>query len=155
MERASKVAPVETLQPPYSLVAPSVEKEILPYARAHGIGVIVYSPMGCGLLTGAMTAERVARMPEDDWRKRDPDFHEPRLSRHLALARLLADIGKRHGGRTAAEVAVAWTLANPAVTAAIVGGRSPEQVDGFAGAMTVRLTKEDLAQIEAFRTEHP
>jgi aryl-alcohol dehydrogenase-like predicted oxidoreductase len=155
MERAAAIAPVETLQPPYSLVAPGVEKEILPYARAHGIGVIVYSPMGCGLLTGTMTAERVARMPSDDWRKRDPDFHEPRLARHQALARLLGEIGQRHGGRPAAEVAIAWTLANPAVTAAIVGGRSPEQVDGFAGAMALRLTREDLAQIDAFRSEHP
>lgn len=155
MERAAAIAPVETLQPPYSLVAPDVEKELLPYAHAHGVGVIVYSPMGCGLLTGTMTADRVARMPEDDWRRNDPEFHEPRLSRHLALARRLAEIGQRHGGRSAAEVAIAWTLTNPAVTAAIVGGRSPEQVDGFAGAMTLRLTKEDLAQIEAFRSEHP
>jgi aryl-alcohol dehydrogenase-like predicted oxidoreductase len=155
MERAAAIAPVETLQPPYSLVYPDVEKEILPYARTHGIGVIVYSPMGCGLLTGTMTAERVARMPADDWRKHDPEFHEPRLSRHQALARVLAEIGRRHGGRSAAEVAIAWTLANPAVTAAIVGGRSPEQVDGFAGAMTLRLTNEDLAEIAAFRSQHP
>jgi len=155
MERAAKIAPVETLQPPYSLVNPGVEKEILPYARAHGIGVIVYSPMGCGLLTGKMTAERIARMPADDWRRRDSDFQEPRLSRHLALAELLGTIGKRHGGRSAAEVAVAWTFANPAVTAAIVGGRSREQVDGFAGAMNLQLSKEDLAEIEEFRTAHP
>ncbi|HTT45855.1 MAG TPA: aldo/keto reductase [Thermoplasmata archaeon] len=155
MERAGAIAPVETLQPPYSLVAPDVEREILPYARSHGIGVIVYSPMGCGLLTGTMTAERVARMPADDWRRHDPDFREPRLSRHLALARLLGEIGKRHGGRSAAEVAVAWTLANPAVSAAIVGGRSPEQVDGFVGAMDLRLTREDLVEIEAFRTARP
>lgn len=155
MERAGAIAPVETLQPPYSLVAPDVEREILPYARLHGIGVIVYSPMGCGLLTGTMTAERVARMPADDWRRHDPDFREPRLSRHLALARLLGEIGKRHGGRSAAEVAVAWTLANPAVSAAIVGGRSPEQVDGFVGAMDLRLTHEDLVEIEAFRTARP
>ena len=155
MERAGAIAPVETLQPPYSLVAPEVEKEILPYARAHGMGVIVYSPMGCGLLTGTMTAERVARLPEDDWRKRDPEFHEPRLGRHQALARLLGQIGHRHGGRSAAEVAIAWTLANPAVTAAIVGGRSPEQVDGFAGAMKLHLTREDLAEIEEFRAQHP
>ena len=155
MERASAIAPVETLQPSYSLVWPDVEKEILPYARAHQIGVIVYSPMGCGLLTGTVSAARVARMPEDDWRKRDEEFQEPRLSRHLALARLLSEIGQRHGGRSAGEVAIAWTLANPAVTAAIVGGRSPEQVDGFVGAMTLRLTREDLAQIETFRSNHP
>ena len=155
MDRAAAIAPVETLQPPYSLVYPEVEKELLPYARAHRIGVIVYSPMGCGLLTGTMTADRVARMPDDDWRKRDSEFQEPRLSRHQALARLLSDIGKRHGGRSPAEVAIAWTLANPAVTGAIAGGRSPEQVDGFAGALTLTLTKEDLGQIESFRAEHP
>ena len=155
MERAAAIAPVETLQPPYSLVYPEVESEILPYARAHGIGVIVYSPMASGLLTGTMTAERVARMPSDDWRKHDPEFHEPRLSRHQALTRLLGEIGQRHGGRSSAEVAIAWTLANPAVTAAIVGGRSPRQVDGFAGGMTLRLTPGDLAQIDAFRSDHP
>ena len=155
MERAARIAPVETLQPPYSLVNTDVEKEILPYARAHGVGVIVYSPMGCGLLTGTMNAERISRMPADDWRQRDPDFHEPRLSRHLALAELLGKIGKRHGNRSAAEVAIAWTLTNPAVTAAIVGGRSPEQVDGFAGAMNLELSKEDLAEIEEFRSAHP
>ena len=155
MERAAAIAPVETLQPPYSLVAPDVEHEILPYARAHGIGVIVYSPMGCGLLTGTMTAERVARMPADDWRRRDSEFREPRLSRHQALARILSEVGQRHGGRSAAEVAIAWTLANPAVTAAIVGGRSPEQVDGFVGAMDLALTREDLAQIDGFRSQHP
>jgi len=155
MERAGAIAPVETLQPPYSLIAPEVEKEILPYARAHGIGVIAYSPMGSGLLTGTMTADRVAQMAADDWRRRDPDFHEPRLSRHLALADLLRKIGRRHGGCSAAEVAVAWVLANPAVTGAIVGARSAEQVDGFVGAMTLRLTPEDLREIEAFRTEHP
>jgi aryl-alcohol dehydrogenase-like predicted oxidoreductase len=155
MERVSAIAPVETLQPSYSLVWPEVEKEILPYARSHGIGVIVYSPMGCGLLTGTMTPERVAKMPADDWRRRDADFQEPRLSRHNALAHLLAKIGERHGGRPAAEVAIAWTLANSAVTAAIVGGRSPDQVDGFAGAMTLRLTKQDLSEIESFRSEHP
>ena len=155
MERAASIAPVETLQPPYSLVDPDVEKEILPYARSHDIGVIVYSPMGCGLLTGTMSAERVSRMPADDWRRRSSDFQEPRLSRHLALARLLGEIGRRHDGRSAGEVAVAWALANPAVTGAIVGGRSPEQVDGFVGAMTLRLTKQDLADIEAFRSEHP
>ncbi|MGP8017446.1 MAG: aldo/keto reductase [Thermoplasmata archaeon] len=155
MERAAAIAPVETLQPPYSLIHTDVETEILPYARAHRIGVIAYGPMGYGLLTGTMTAERVARMPSDDWRRRDDDFKEPRLSRHLALARLLADIGKQHGGRPPAEVAIAWTLANPAVTGAIAGGRSAEQVEGFAGAMSLRLTTEDLERVQAFRAENP
>jgi aryl-alcohol dehydrogenase-like predicted oxidoreductase len=155
MERAAAIAPVETLQPPYSLIHPDAETEILPYARAHRIGVIVYGPMGYGLLTGSMTAERVARMPSDDWRRRDDEFKEPRLSRHLALAHLLADIGKQHGGRSPAEVAIAWTLANPAVTGAIAGGRSADQVEGFAGAMSLRLTTEDLERIQAFRAERP
>ncbi len=155
MERAAAIAPVETLQPPYSLVNPGVEEEILPYARAHGIGVIVYSPMGSGLLTGTMTPERVARLPEDDWRRRDPDFLEPRISRHRALAALLAEIGREHGGRSAAEIAIAWTLANPAVTGAIVGARSDAQVDGFAGALSLRLSSGDISRIETFRTEHP
>jgi len=155
MERVGAIAPVETLQPPYSLVQPEVETEILPYARQHGIGVIAYSPMGCGLLTGAMTPERVARMPSDDWRRRDPEFREPRLSRHRALAAQLAEIGAAHAGRSAAEVAIAWTLANPAVTGAIVGARSPEQVDGFRGALTLRLAPAELASIDAFRSAHP
>lgn len=155
MERAAAIAPVETLQPEYSLVHPDAEQEILPYARTHRIGVIAYGPMGYGLLTGAITAERVARMPSDDWRRRDDEFKEPRLSRHIALARLLADIGKQHGGRSSAEVALAWVLANPAVTGAIAGGRSAEQVDGFAGAMSLRLTPEDLERVQTFRAEHP
>jgi len=155
MERAAGIAPVETLQPPYSLVSPEVEQEVLPYARAHRIGVIVYSPMGSGLLTGAMSVDRVAKLPEDDWRRRDSEFKEPRLSRHLALARLLSEIGRDRGGRTTAEVAIAWTLANPAVTGAIVGARSAEQVDGFAGALSFRLDKNDLERIEEFRLSHP
>jgi aryl-alcohol dehydrogenase-like predicted oxidoreductase len=155
MERVARIAPVETLQPPYSLVHPEVETEILPYARDHGIGVIAYSPMGTGLLTGTMTAERIGRMPADDWRRRSREFREPRLSRHLALARLLAEIGATHGGRSAGEVAIAWTLANPAVTGAIVGARSAEQVDGFRGALSLRLTPEELGRIQQFRQEHP
>jgi aryl-alcohol dehydrogenase-like predicted oxidoreductase len=155
MERAAAIAPVETLQPHYSLVEPSVEEEILPYAKAHRIGVIAYSPMGSGLLTGTMTAERVAHLPSDDWRRQYSEFQEPRLSRHLALARVLSEIGTRHAGRSAAEVAIAWTLANPAVTGAIVGARSSEQVEGFVGAMSLRLTTEDLDRIRTFRAEHP
>jgi len=155
LERAARIAPVETLQPPYSLVDPEVEEEILPYARDHHIGVIAYSPMGTGLLTGTMTPERVARMPPDDWRRRSREFQEPRLSRHRALADLLGEIGATHGGRSAGEVAIAWTLANPAVTGAIVGARSAEQVDGFRGALTLRLTRDDLERIARFRREHP
>ncbi len=155
MERAAAIAPIETLQPPYSLVYPEVEQEILPYARSHRIGVIVYSPMGSGLLTGTMTPERVAHLPEDDWRHRDPEFREPRLSRHRALARLLGEIGAEHGGRSAAEAAIAWTLANPAVSGAIVGARSASQVDGFAGALSFRLSRSDLERIRSFCSENP
>lgn len=155
MERAATVAPVETLQPPYSLIYPEVEHDILPYARAHRIGVLAYSPMGSGLLTGTMTPTRAARFPLDDWRRRDPEFREPRLSRHLALARMLEGIGREHGGRSAGEVAIAWTLSNPAVTGAIVGARSSRQVDGFAAALSFRLTPSDLERIRAFCVEHP
>jgi aryl-alcohol dehydrogenase-like predicted oxidoreductase len=139
---------VETLQPPYSLLKREVEAEILPYARAHDIGVIVYSPMYSGLLTGAMTRERIANLPPDDWRKRDPEFQEPRLSRNLALVERLRTVGCRYG-RAPGEVAIAWTLRNPAVTGAIVGGRSPAQVEGIVGASDLHLTADDVREIES------
>ncbi len=154
MRRAQKIAPIASLQPPYSLVHPEVEKDILPYCQEQNIGVIVYSPMTSGLLTGAMSAERVANMPEDDWRKRDPEFQEPRLSRNLQLANLLQEIGYPHG-RSAGEVAIAWVLRNPAVTGAIVGGRKPQQIDEIIGAAEFRLAESELAQIEKFLQEHP
>jgi aryl-alcohol dehydrogenase-like predicted oxidoreductase len=150
MRRAQAIAPITSLQPPYSIISPEIEKEILPYTQANNIGVIVYSPMKSGLLTGAMTRERVAAMPEDDFRKRTPNFKEPLLSRNLELAALLAIIGKRHG-RTAGEVAIAWTLRHPAVTGAIVGMRSAKQVDGVIGAGDFRLSAEEIAEIEQFR----
>jgi len=154
MEKVSSIAPIETLQPPYSLVYPEVDKEILPYAKEHGIGVIVYSPMASGLLSGTMTAQRIREMPDDDWRRRDEQFKEPRLSRNLSLARLLGEIGKEHGS-SAGEVAIAWTLQNPAVTAAIVGARSQEQVEGIVGAANIKLTKDDLERISKFVRENP
>jgi aryl-alcohol dehydrogenase-like predicted oxidoreductase len=149
LKRVQKFAPITSLQPPYSLVRRAAEDEILPYAKSQNIGVIVYSPMGAGLLTGKMTRERVAAMPADDWRRRNPEFQEPKLSRNLELAELLAKIGKRHG-RTAGEVAIAWTLNNPAVTAAIVGTRHPGQVSGVAGALEFRLSPVEIEEIEAF-----
>jgi aryl-alcohol dehydrogenase-like predicted oxidoreductase len=145
--RALAIAPITSLQPPYSLVARGVEEEILPFSREHGIGVIVYSPMYSGLLSGAMTPERVSTLAVDDWRRRDANFQEPLLSRNLRLADLLRDIGSRHG-RTAGEVAIAWTLANPAVTGAIVGVRSAEQVRGVIGAAEFRLSRAELDEIE-------
>jgi len=150
MRRAQAIAPITSLQPPYSIISPEIEKEILPYAQANNIGVIVYSPMKSGLLTGAMTRERIAAMPEDDFRKRTPPFKEPLLSRNLETAELLAAIGKRHG-RTAGEVAIAWTLRHPAVTAAIVGMRSAKQVDGVIGAAEFRLSADEIGEIERFR----
>ena len=150
MQRAQAIAPITSLQPPYSLISPEIEESILPYAQANHIGVIVYSPMKSGLLSGAMTRERVAALPADDFRRRVPHFQEPLLTRNLELAELLRKIGQRHG-RTAGEVAIAWTLRNPAVTAAIVGMRSVGQVDGVIGAAEFRLSAEELAEIEEFR----
>ena len=147
MERASRVAPIASLQPPYSLLASEIEGSILPYARLNHIGVIVYSPMASGLLSGAMTRERIAAFPPDDWRKLNPNFQEPLLSRNLRLVETLRSIGHRHDV-TPGEVAIAWTLRNPAVTGAIVGVRSPLQVDGIAGAPDVRLAPDDLMEIE-------
>ena len=147
MERAQRIAPVETLQPPYSMLRREVEQEILPYCQENDIGVIVYSPMRSGLLTGKMTPERVQNLPSDDWRRNDPDFQEPRLSKNLELVELLRAIGEVHG-RSPAEVAIAWTLRHPAVTAAIVGGRRPDQVDGVIGAAGFRLSEDEIEEIE-------
>lgn len=155
LERAEAIAPVETLQPPYSAIMRDVEHEILPYCRKHDIGTIVYSPMQSGLLTGAMTRERALALPENDWRSRNEEFQEPKLSRNLALAELFRRIGERDGNRSVAEVALAWTLHNPAVTAAIVGARSPEQVDGWIGAMEYRLTDAAYDEIAAFLANVP
>jgi aryl-alcohol dehydrogenase-like predicted oxidoreductase len=149
MEQISKIAPITSLQPPYSLINRAAEESILPYAGAHNIGVIVYSPMGSGILTGAMTRERIAALPADDWRTRNPRFQEPQLSQNLKLAELCREIGQRHG-RTAGEVAIAWTLANPNVTGAIVGARNASQVQGVFGAGDFELTKDDLAEFERF-----
>jgi len=147
MRRIMQIAPISSLQPPYSIIHPDVENGILPFCQEHNIGVIVYSPMVSGLLTGSMTRERIANLPEDDWRRRSPDFQEPRLSRNLALVERLTDIGFMHN-LTPGVVAIAWTLRNPAVTGAIVGGRHPEQVDGIIGAAEFRLTDSEIAQID-------
>jgi aryl-alcohol dehydrogenase-like predicted oxidoreductase len=149
MDRARKIAPITSLQPPYSMLRPAVEKELLPYAQANGIGVINYSPMVSGLLTGKMTAERVAALPADDWRRKAVEFNEPRLSRNLKLVELLTEIGRDYNVPPGV-VAVAWTLHNPAITAAIVGGRSAAQVEGLAPALTFRLNEEEYARINGF-----
>jgi aryl-alcohol dehydrogenase-like predicted oxidoreductase len=147
MRRAQSIAPITSLQPQYSLIATDVATEILPYALSQRIGVIVYSPMGSGLLTGAMTRERIAAMPEDDWRKGNPNFQEPLLSRNLQLVARLHSIGQRHHA-SPGEVAIAWTLKNPAVTGAIVGVRSAQQAQGVAGASGLELNQDELAEIE-------
>ncbi len=154
LQRAQKIAPVTSLQPPYSLVKPNVGNEILPFCKENNIGVIVYSPMQSGLLTGKMTPERVANFPDDDWRKNSSEFQEPRLSRNLKLVEVLQNIGEQHG-RSPGEVAIAWTLNNPAVTAAIVGGRNPQQVEGIIGAGDFRLNQQELDEIETFIQENP
>jgi len=147
MKRAAAIAPITSLQPPYSLLRRDIESAILPYAQQQGIGVIVYSPMAAGMLSGAMTRERIAAMPADDWRSRHPNFREPLLSRNLRLACLLREIGGRHG-RSAGEVAIAWTLKNPAVTAAIVGVRNAQQVAGITGAAGLVLSPAEISEIE-------
>ena len=148
LQKAQAIAPITSLQPPYSLIRRDVESGQLPYCQREGIGVIVYSPMASGLLTGAMTRERAASLPKNDWRTRNPAFQEPKLSENLAVAERLRVVGARHG-RSPGEVAIAWALRHPAVTAAIVGARNPKQVDGVIGAMEFRLTPEEIAQIEA------
>jgi aryl-alcohol dehydrogenase-like predicted oxidoreductase len=146
MKRAQKVAPITSLQPPYSMLRRGVEAELLPFAQANGIGVINYSPMLSGLLTGKMTAERIAAFPADDWRRKNVEFQEPKLSRNLQLVELLREIGSAHGV-TPGVVAVAWTLHNPAITAAIVGGRNGRQVEETAAALRFRLTEEEYKTI--------
>jgi aryl-alcohol dehydrogenase-like predicted oxidoreductase len=148
IQLAQSIAPITSLQPPYSLIRREVEEEILPYCHLEDIGVIVYSPMASGLLTGAMTRERISKLPDDDWRKHSPDFNEPKLSSHLRLVERLRAIGERHD-RFAGAVAVAWTLRHPAVTAAIVGARKPAQVDDVVVAADINFTKSDLEEIEA------
>ena len=150
MKRALRIAPITSLQPPYSLVNPKVEDEILPFCLENNIGVINYSPMASGLLTGKMTAERIAAMPQDDWRKKNPNFNPPELEKNLKLADLLREIGKPHNVEPGV-VAIAWTLHNPAITAAIVGARRPDQVEGILPATTFRLSEEEFNRIEQFR----
>lgn len=154
MKRALKIAPITSLQPPYSMLRRAVEAEVLPFARENGIGVINYSPMVSGLLTGSMTAERVAAFPADDWRRRAVEFQEPRLSKNLRLVELLREIGGGHGV-SPGVAAVAWTLRNPAITAAIVGGRSGKQVEGIAPALDFRLSDDEFIRINEFLAANP
>jgi|SRR5271165_971737 len=147
IKRAQKIAPVSSLQPPYSILRRQVEEETLPYCLQQGMGVIVYAPMFSGMLTGAMTRERAAALPADDFRSRNPEFKEPKLSKNLELVEVLKKIGARHG-RQAGEAAIAWVLGNPAVTGAIVGARNAKQAEGVMRAGDFRLTPEEIAEIE-------
>jgi len=148
LQAVQHIAPVTSLQPPYSLIRREAEIELLPYCLSQNIGVICYSPMASGLLTGAMSRERIAGLPLNDWRTRNPEFQEPRLSRNLAIANRLRDIGQRHG-RSAAEAAIAWVLRNPAITGAIVGARNPKQVEGVVGAAGLALAAIEAEELQA------
>jgi aryl-alcohol dehydrogenase-like predicted oxidoreductase len=154
MKRAQAIAPITSLQPPYAVMRREIEKEILPFCTRENIGVIVYSPMYAGLLTGAMTKERVASFLPEDWRRNLPGFREPALSRNLRLVEVLRAIGRRNG-RTPGEVAIAWTLNHPAVTGAIVGFRNVQQVAGIVGAGEFRLSANEINEIEAARKREP
>jgi aryl-alcohol dehydrogenase-like predicted oxidoreductase len=147
LRRIIPIAPVSSVQPPYSMLRPAVELELLPFCMENDIGVIVYSPMLSGMLTGAMTRERAANFSEDDWRRQNKEFQEPRLSANLELVELLKRIGAPHK-RSAGEVAIAWTLRNPAVTGAIVGGRNAAQVEGIIGAGEFRLSQQEVGMID-------
>jgi aryl-alcohol dehydrogenase-like predicted oxidoreductase len=146
LEAADRVAPITSLQPPYSALRRDIEVDVLPWCLAHNVGVIVYSPMQSGLLTGTMTRERVAALPDNDWRRRAKYFQEPHLTQALELTERLRAVGSRYG-RAPAEVAIAWTLKHPAVTAAIVGARRPDQLDGIVGAADLQLTAADVEEI--------
>jgi aryl-alcohol dehydrogenase-like predicted oxidoreductase len=150
LQKAKDIAPITSLQPPYSLVRRDAEKDLLPFSERENIGVIVYSPMASGLLSGAMTRERVTNLRADDWRRGSLEFQEPKLSQNLALVERLRAVGAGHG-KSPGEVAIAWTLRNPAVTGAIVGARNAKQVDGIIGAADFRLTPDEIKQVEAER----
>jgi aryl-alcohol dehydrogenase-like predicted oxidoreductase len=154
MERALKIAPITSNQPPYSMLNRAVESEILPFTHKHNIGTINYAPMHSGLLTGAMSKERVAAFPADDFRRNAKNYQEPLLTRNLAVADFLKTLGARHNV-SAGVIAIAWTLHNPAITAAIVGGRNARQVEGVLPATSFRLTEGEYAEINAFLASHP
>ncbi len=149
MERIAEIAPITSLQPPYSLINRRVETEILSYCQANNIGVINYSPMASGLLTGKMTEERIKGMPEDDWRRKSPQFNQPKLSANLMLVELLREIARQHNVLPGV-VAIAWTLGHPAVTGAIVGGRNAQQVEGTLSAASLRLSEDEMERLGNF-----
>jgi aryl-alcohol dehydrogenase-like predicted oxidoreductase len=148
LERLRRIEPVESLQPPYSLIDRRIEAMIVPYCRRHEIGVIVWSPLMRGLLAGHLSRDAIATLPPNDTRRDEPEFREPRLSRNLALVQRLRGVARRHG-RTPAQVAIAWTLRDPVVTGAIVGMRSAEQAESIAAAATIELDDDDLDELAA------
>ena len=152
LQRILPIHPVASLQPPYSMIRRDIESELLPFCAAHDIGVIVYSPMQTGILTGRFTRERVANLPEDDWRKRAPTFLEPQLSANLALVEQLRPLAEKRG-RTVAQLAIAWALRRLEVTAAIVGARRPEQIEETAPAADWVPSEEDIAAVERSLSE--
>ena len=153
MERVKEIAPITSNQPPYSMLNRAVEPAILPFCQKNNIGVINYAPMHSGLLTGAMTKQRVSNFTSDDFRRNAKNYQEPLLSRNLAVADFLSEIGKKHNV-SAGVVAIAWTLHHPAITAAIVGGRNAKQVDGVIPAATFRLTEEEFSEIQGYLAQH-
>jgi aryl-alcohol dehydrogenase-like predicted oxidoreductase len=154
MKRIEKIAPITSLQPNYNIVTRDIEKDLLPFCRERHIGVIVYSPMKSGLLTGKMTRERIASLPPDDFRPRTASFQEPLLSRNLGVVEVLRGIGKRHG-RTPGEIAIAWTLRDPVITAAIVGMRSAEQAKQIVRSAEFRLGPDEILEIEEYLKANP
>jgi aryl-alcohol dehydrogenase-like predicted oxidoreductase len=152
LQRCEKIAPVTSLQPPYSLIRRQLENEILPHCERRGIGVIAYSPMASGLLTGAMTRERIAKFPEDDWRKNSSEFREPKLSKNLELVERLKKVAARYKA-TPGAIAIAWTLRLPAVTGAIVGARNAKQAEEVMRAGDIKLSLQDIAEIEGVATK--
>ncbi len=154
MKRIERIAPITSLQPNYNIVTRAIENEVLPFCRERQIGVIVYSPMKSGLLSGKMTRERIASLPSDDFRPRTASFKEPLLSRNLGVVEVLRGIGERHN-RTPGEVAIAWTLRDPVVTGAIVGVRSAEQAKQVVRAAEFRLSPGEILEIEEYLKAHP
>lgn len=160
LRRIQRIAPIDTLQVNYSLINRTAEEEILPFCASEGIGVLAYAPMASGLLSGAMTRERVAGLPKDDWRRGDVEysrgrpspmaaqFQEPQLSRNLALVETMRDLGMRLG-RTPGQIAIAWVLRNPAVSGTIVGYRHPQQVDEILAVPDFALADNHAAELEA------
>jgi len=147
LKRAAKIAPITSDQPPYSMIRRAIEAEVLPHCEKNGIGVISYAPMASGLLTGAMTRERAAALPQGDFRSRNPEFREPRISRNIELVERLRKVGARHG-RGPGEVAIAWVLRHSAITGAIVGARNAKQAEGVMRAGELKLSQEEFAEIE-------